>query len=70
MTEMTCVPVAAVHEDELQTLTVSQSRSCTIVHPSDVTTVDQMNVVEVSGALDFWSDPEEDVYTESDGDAV
>ena len=59
-----------VQDDELQTETV-YSRACkTIMHPSDVSIQDQMNVVEASGTLDFWDDSAEDVYDESDGDAV
>ena len=69
---------AAVPEEELQTERVYQRSSVDIVHgpggtivrPTDATTTDLMNLVEVSGTLDFWNDPEEDLYTESDGDAV
>ena len=59
-----------VQDDELQTETVYLRACQTIMHPSDANIQDQMNVVEASGTLDFWDDPAEDVYDESDGDAV
>ena len=59
-----------VEDDELQTETVYRGVCKTIMHPSDVNIQDQMNIVEASGTLDFWNDPAEDVYDESDGDAV
>ena len=34
----------------------------------DLTTEDIMRAVEASGTLDFWNDPEEDVYNESKAD--
>ncbi len=64
------IPEVAVTEIELQTRTVYASLSTTIVYPADASTIDQMNLVEVSGAVDFWDDPAEDLYTENDGDAV
>lgn len=42
----------------------------TVVVPADITTIDQMHIVEASGVLDFWDDKEEDVYKEDDGDPV
>ncbi len=30
--------------------------------PSDLTTQDQMNAIDYSGCLDFWDDPEENIY--------
>ncbi len=44
-------PAVSLPEDESETETV--------------TTADMMNLVEVSGTLDFWNDPEEDVYDRS-----
>lgn len=41
-----------------------------IVTPSDATTEEQMSIVEASGTLSFWEEPEENCYDESDGDAV
>jgi hypothetical protein len=63
-------PGILVPDDELQTETVYQRACKTIMQPSDVDIQDQMNIVEASGTLDFWDDPAEDVYDESDGDAV
>ncbi len=64
------IPAGVVTEADLQTQTVYRRCFRTIVHPADASTVDQMNAIEVSGTLDFWNDPEEDLYTEKDGDAV
>ena len=57
-------------DDELQTETIYMRTSSTIIHPSEATTQDQMNIVEASGSLEFWNDSSEDVYDENDGDAV
>lgn len=64
------IPAGVVTEADLQTQTVYRRCFRVIVHPADASTVDQMNVIEISGTLDFWNDPAEDVYTEKDGDAV
>ena len=53
---------ATVAEEDLCSQTIYTSRSTTIEHPPDVSTLDQMNAVECSGTLEFWGDPEEDVY--------
>ncbi len=68
--EIKTIPSVSVSDDELQTQTTYHRYYGTIVHPSDATTIDQMNVVEISGTLEFWGDPEEDLYAESDGHAV
>ena len=41
-----------------------------IVFPSEANTIDQMNVVEVSGTLDFWNDEAEDIYKRDDGQSL
>lgn len=41
-----------------------------IVYTADVTTGDLMSLAEASGSLDFWNAPEEDIYEETDGDAI
>ena len=53
---------ATVTEEDLRSRTIYQSPYMTIEHPSDARTLDQMNAVECSGTLEFWSDAEEDVY--------
>ena len=40
------------------------------LQPSDPTAEQQMRLIEVSGALDFWDDPREDVYTLDDGEPL
>lgn len=60
----------SVSDDEFQTQTVYVSFTGIITSPPDATTLDQMNAVQASGAIDFWNDPEEDGYTGNDGDAA
>ena len=55
---------------ELKTQTAYDCYTQTIEHPSDATTIDQMNAVEFSGALEFWNDADELAALEDDGDAV
>jgi hypothetical protein len=38
--------------------------------PDDATTAQYMRVVEMSGVLDFWDEPDEDVYTLDDGEPL
>lgn len=38
--------------------------------PSEPTATQRMLIVEASGTLDFWNDPEEDVYKSDDGQDV
>ena len=64
------MPEVPVKDDELQTQTLYVRPSRTFSDPADVTISDLMNVIEVSGTLDFWNDPQEDIYDESDGYAV
>lgn len=48
------------------TATVSTSVRHLIV--DDPTIAQMMRAVELSGTLDFWQDPREDIYTLDDGD--
>jgi len=36
--------------------------------PADPTSEQMMRLVETSGVLDFWDDPDEDIYTREDGE--
>ena len=38
--------------------------------PSDPTSAQSMGIQETAGGLQFWSDPEEDVYDLEDGDPI
>lgn len=38
--------------------------------PSEPTLLQTLKAIEQSGALAFWNDPEEDLYTCSDGEPV
>ena len=38
--------------------------------PSDPTSTQCMRLVELSGTLDFWDDPQEDIYSPEDGDPL
>lgn len=42
----------------------------TITAPPDPTPAQRIAIVEVSGTLDFWDHPEEDIYSEDDGTPV
>ena len=59
--DFSIVPEITVTESDLRTLTIYQTDYVTIEHPPDASTLDQMNVVECSGTLEFWNDAEEDI---------
>ena len=59
-----------VNAEASPTITIQSGGTLTVVHPAEATTFDLMNAVEVSGVLDFWNDPEEDNYSDQDGDAI
>ena len=40
------------------------------VPPPDPTAEQYLKLIEISGALDFWERPEEDVYSAEDGEPV
>ena len=55
-------------EDEPETTVI-----CTPIRypvPSDPTSEQMMRAVEVSGVLDFWNDPAEDIYSTGDGEPL
>jgi hypothetical protein len=60
--------VPPLREEEFTTQTSYIRSSAT--YWEDVTTHDVMRAIEASGTLDFWNDPEEDIYSEDDGDSV
>jgi len=60
--------VSTVTEEEYITQTSFDGVSAT--YSEDITTDDVMRAVDASGVLDFWNDPEEDVYSHDDGDPV
>jgi hypothetical protein len=64
------IPSRDVSADELESQTAYIRFSGTVSTPAEATTEDLMNVAEASGVLDFWNDPEEDRYSEEDGEAV
>ena len=57
-----------VSSDDFRTQTIYSVPRRILTSPPDASTVDQMNAVEASGTLSFWDDPEEDRYSENDGD--
>lgn len=57
-------------ETEFGRDTVILYSSPKIVIPSDFSTDDLMNIVEASGALDFWNEESEDIYDENSGNAL
>ncbi|MCO6436453.1 MAG: hypothetical protein J5J06_05145 [Phycisphaerae bacterium] len=60
-------PTPTVSEDELSTQSSYAVPSAVVTCPADATTVDQMNIIEASGVLAFWDDPEEDRYDGTEG---
>ncbi len=59
------LPAHETNEDASETFAVPP---CVHVSPpSDPTTEQAMRLVELSGSLDFWDRPEEDIYTLDDG---
>lgn len=58
-------------ENEPETTTPSGHRIIRVSNaPEDPTTEQMMRAVELSGALDFWDDEGEDIYTLEDGEPV
>lgn len=41
-----------------------------VVPPDDPTPEQRMAIVEASGSLSFWDEPEEDIYSDDDGQPV
>jgi hypothetical protein len=54
--------------DEQQTETFSTHPPVSIV--SDPTVEQSMRIIEISGTLDFWDDPSEDIYSLEDGEPL
>ena len=52
------------------TSNLSQSLPGQIYEEKDATTMEWLTVVMQSGTLDFWNSPEEDGYTEADGEDI
>ncbi|MDO8631408.1 MAG: hypothetical protein Q7R41_13045 [Phycisphaerales bacterium] len=59
-----------VTESELRTRTSYVRAISFYSDPPDLTTTEIMQAIEASGTLDFWNDPEEDIYNEQDGNDV
>ena len=38
--------------------------------PADPTSQQRMRLIEISGTLDFWNSPEEDIYGAEDGEPL
>lgn len=59
-----------VTESELKTRTSYVRAVAFYSDPPDLTTDEMMQAIEASGTLDFWNDPEEDIYNKQDGNDV
>ncbi len=59
------LPAYEANEDAPETFAVPPCVH--VAAPSDPTTEQAMRLVELSGSLDFWDRPEEDIYTLDDG---
>ena len=60
--------IREINEDQPET--VSGAMILPVGAPSDPTAKQQMRLVEQSGVLDFWDDPEEEVYSDDDGEPL
>lgn len=50
----------------MNTQTLYGARLTVLVWPEDASTGDNMRLAEASGVLDFWREPEEDIYSETE----
>lgn len=57
-------------EAEQSETTGDRSALRTVSGASDPTPMQILRAVEVSGVLDFWDDPSEDIYSLEDGEPV
>jgi len=64
------LPVRDADENEPITTVNLFPISCGNPAPSDPTPEQIRRIVQTSGALDFWDDPAEDLYTAEDGDPL
>jgi len=56
---------------DVSNTTVAQSKLLTFVNrPEDPTVTQMMLLTEMSGTLDFWNHPDEDIYGPEDGEAL
>lgn len=56
-----------VEINEFGVETVMYPEAFTISEPTEM---QRYRLIEASGVLDFWNDPEEDGYTQADGDPI
>ncbi len=62
-----------VSREELKHLVDLAKRSEPVdlrIFPADVSTADLMRLAEKGGSFDFWADPEEDIYSVTDGEPI
>ena len=71
MTEVSVIDIGAREIGEDEPVTTAASLPVLVSDaPSDPTLEQRMRIVEVSGILDFWDRPEEDIYSLKDGEPV
>jgi hypothetical protein len=68
MTERLTLPDRKIIEDEPQTR--GGGAALTISYPPDPAPEQFLRLAETSGTLDFWDEPEEDIYGPDDGTPV
>ncbi len=61
------LPPREVRDNDPQT-TIGNVVVVRTASPSEPTSEQRMRIVEVSGALDFWERPGEDIYSLEDGE--
>ncbi len=63
-------PPERVEDAESQTVAGNTCMTVVSSSPSEPTPRQWMRLVEMSGTLDFWNDPDEDIYTPEDGQPI
>jgi hypothetical protein len=68
MTDFLIMPDREIIEDEPQTH--GDGAALTISYPPDPSPDQFLRLAETSGTLDFWNEPDEDIYGLDDGTRV
>lgn len=64
--ELKILPEAVASDKDLISETEYDRCASTIIDNPEITTGDQLNLMEASGSLDFWMEAAEDMYEESE----
>ena len=70
MTQCMVIPTSAEEAVHPLTETVPGDVSHIASTPADPTEMQRLRLMELSGTYDFWSRPEEDIYSLDDGQPI